>query len=61
MVLGGCRKSGCLVRVVLFGTVRITDLDFADGAVIFLAESGVPAETLESLSEEAVPLGLRVS
>ena len=43
-------KSGC---GVLFGTVRITDVVFADGEVL--------AEALESLSEEAEPLELRVS
>ena len=39
---------------VSFGTLRITDLDFADDAVMF-------AEALESMSEDAAPLGLRVS
>ena len=44
-----------------FGTVRITDLDFADDAVIFAKTTEVLVEAFESLSEEAVPLGLRVS
>ena len=51
-------KSGCGMS---FGKVRITDLDFADDAVIFAETTEVLAEVLESLSEEASPLGLRVS
>ena len=43
------------------GTVRITDPDFADDAVIFAKTTEVLAEALESLSEETEPLGLRVS
>ena len=43
-----------------FGSVRITDLDFADDAVVF-AQTEVPAWALEALSEEVEPLGLRVS
>ena len=50
--------SGCGVS---FGEVRITDLDFADDAVIFAETLDVLTEALESLSEEAEPLGLRVS
>ena len=44
-----------------FGTVRITDLDFADDAVIFAETTEVLTGALDSLSEEAEPLGLRVS
>ena len=44
-----------------FGNVRITDLDFADDAVIFAETLDVLTEALETLSEEAEPLGLRVS
>ena len=44
-----------------FGTVRITDLHFADDAVIFAETTEVLAGALDSLSEEAVPLGLRVT
>ena len=43
------------------GTVWVTDLDFADGAVIFAETTEVLAEALELLCEEAKPLGLRVS
>ena len=50
---------GCVTSVV--GTVCITDLDFADDAVIFAETTEVLAEALESLSEAVDPLGLRVS
>ena len=50
--------SGCGVS---FGEVRITDLDFADDAVIFAETLDVLIMALETLSEEAEPLGLRVS
>ena len=43
-----------------FGEVRINDLDFADGAVIF-ADTLALTGALVTLSEEAEPLGLRVS
>ena len=46
---------------VSFGTARITNLDFADYAVIFEERTGVLAGALDSLREEAKPLGLRVS
>ena len=46
---------------VSFGTVRITDLDFADDAVILAETAEVLAGALDSLSKEAEPLGLRVS
>ena len=51
-------KSGCRVP---FGTVRITDLDSVDDAVIFAETPEILREALESLSEEAEPLGLQVS
>ena len=44
-----------------FETVRITDFDFADDAVIFAETIEVRAGALETLSEEAEPLGWRVS
>ena len=50
--------SGCGAS---FGNVRVTDLDFADDAVIFAETVDILAEALESLSEEAEPLGLCVS
>ena len=50
--------SGCGVS---FGEIRITDLDFADDAVIFAETLDVLIMALETLSEEAEPLGLRVS
>ena len=51
-------KSGCGVS---YGLIRITDLDFADDAVIFAETIEVRAGALETLSEEAKPLRLRVS
>ena len=54
-VVGG---TGCGVS---FGNVRITDLDFADDAVVFAETIGLLVGALERLSEEAGPLGLRVS
>ena len=51
-------KSGCEMS---FGTVRITDLDFADDAVIFAETPEALSGALDLLSEEAEPLGLRVS
>ena len=39
----------------------MTDLDFADDAIIFTEITGVLGEVLESLSKEVKPLGLRVS
>ena len=51
-------KTGCGMS---FGTVRITDLDFADDAVILAKTTEVLAGALDSLSEEAEPLRLRVS
>ena len=51
-------KSACEAS---FGTARITDLDFADDAVVYAETTDVLAGALDSLSEEAEPLGLRVS
>ena len=48
-------------RGLSFGAVRITDLDFADDAVIFAETTVVLAGALDLLSVEAEPLGLRVS
>ena len=41
---------------VLFGTVRITDLDFADYTVIIAVTTEVLAGAHESLSGKAEPL-----
>ena len=49
------------VGLLDFGTVRITDLDITDDAIIFAETTEVLAVAFESLSEEAEPLGLRVS
>ena len=46
---------------VSFGIVRITDLDFVDDTDIFAETTKVLAGPLDSLSEEAGPLVLRVS
>ena len=46
---------------VSFGEVRITDLDFADDAVIFAETLDVLIAALDTLSVEAEPHGLRVS
>ena len=51
-------KSSCVVSL---GRVRITDLDFADAAVLFAAATEVLVEAIESLIEKAWPLELRVS
>ena len=52
------RRSSCGVS---FGDVWITDLDFADDAMILAETIETPTEALETLSEESEPLGLRVS
>ena len=44
-----------------FGTVRITNHDFAGDAVIFAETTEILAAALDSPSAEAEPLGLRVS
>ena len=45
----------------LFGNVKISDLDFADDAVIFVETLDILLGALEVLNEESDPLGLRVS
>ena len=45
---------------ISFGDVHITDLDFADDAVILAETIETLPETLETLSEESEPLKLRV-
>ena len=52
------KKSGCGLS---FGAVRITDLDFADHAVIIAQTTELLAGALDLLSDESEPLGLRVS
>ncbi len=44
-----------------FGNVKISDLDFADDAVIFAETLDILLRALEVLNEESEPLGLRVS
>ena len=44
-----------------FGNVKISDLDFADDAVIFAETLDILLGTLKVLNEESEPLGLRVS
>ena len=44
-----------------FGNVKISDLDFADGAVIFAETPDIILGALEVLNEESEPLGIRVS
>ena len=51
------RSSHC----VSFGNVKISDLDFADDAVIFAETLDILLGALEVLNEELEPLGLRVS
>ena len=41
--------------------VKISDLDFADDAVIFAETLDILLEALEVLNEESEPLGLQVS
>ena len=45
----------------LFGNVKISDLDFADDAVIFTVTLDILLGALEVLNEKSEPLGLRVS
>ena len=45
----------------LFGNVRISDLDFAGDAVIFVETLDILLGALEVLNEESEPLGLQVS
>ena len=51
-------RSSCTAS---FGNVRISDLDFADDAVIFVETLDTLLGALEVLNEESEPLGLRVS
>ena len=44
-----------------FGNVKISDLDFADDAVIFADILDILLGTLEVLNEESEPLGLWIS
>ena len=44
-----------------FGNVKISDLDFADYAVIFAETLDILLGALEVPNEESEPLGLRVS
>ena len=44
-----------------FGNGKISGLDFADDAVIFVETLDILLGTLEVLNEESEPLGLRVS
>ena len=44
-----------------FGNAKISDLDFADDAVIFAETLYILSGALEVLNEESEPLGLRVS
>ena len=57
-VLGKKRSRAAECRSEQFGSLILT---FADDAVIFTETTEVILEALESLSEEAEPLGLRVS
>ena len=45
---------------VSFGNVKISDLDFADDAVIFAETLDILLGALNVLNEESEPLGLRV-
>ncbi len=51
-------RSSCGASV---GNVKISDLDFADDAVIFAETLDILLGALEVLNEESEPLGLRVS
>ena len=44
-----------------FGNVKLSDLGFADDAVIFVETLDILLGALEVLNEESEPLGLRVS
>ena len=45
----------------MFGTVKFSDLDFADDAVIFVETLDILLGALKVLNEESEPLGLWVS
>ena len=51
----------CTGQEVSFGTVRITDPDFEDDAVILAETIEVLSDTIEMLCEEVEPLTSRVS
>jgi len=51
-------RSGCGAS---FGNVKISDLDFADDAVIFAETLDILLRALEVLNDQSEPLGLRVS
>ena len=51
-------RSSC---VALFGNVKISDLDFADDAVIFADTLDIVLGALEVVNEESELLGLQVS
>ena len=51
-------RSSCDASI---GNVKISDLDFADDAVIFSETLDIRFGALEVLNEESEPLGLRVS
>ena len=51
-------RSSCSA---LYGNVKISDLDFADDAVIFAEILDLLLEALEVLNEESESLGLWVS
>ena len=51
-------RSSCGVS---FGNVKISDLDFADDAVIFAETLAILLSALEVLNEESEPLGLWLS
>ena len=52
------KRSSCGTS---FGNVKISDLDFADYAVIFAETLDILLGALEVLNDELEPLGLRVS
>ena len=52
------KRSSC---GVLFGNVKISDLDFADYEVIYAETLDILLGALEVLNEESEPLGLRIS
>ena len=51
-------RSGCGAS---FGNVKISYLDFADNAVIFVETLDILMGAIEALNVELEPLGLRVS
>ena len=49
-------RSSCIAS---FGNVKISDLDFADDAVIFAETLDILLAALEVLNEQSEPLGLQ--